>query len=200
MKKVLIAEPIYTAMTPDVYMNRIEFWKTVWGNDVPQGFYRAMPLVMGPRRNIRSARDIAIRKALELDATHLFFLDDDIKVTPQILDVLLRQDKAIIGGLIHKDDGTPVIFADSPDGEVQWLSHPKSGSFECAAIGAGCMLISVAVLKRLMGLCQEKPAQWLFNYDHTKRSMDVLFCRLARSCGFTVWCWPDIPCTQIVHY
>ena len=57
------------------------------------------------------------------------------------------------------------------------------------------MLIRVDVLKVLAA-----QHRWLFNYDETGRSMDVTFCRMARAAGFGVYCWPDIPCTQVKHY
>jgi len=195
MDKILIAEPIYTAMRPDVYFNRIAFWKSVWANDVAQGFYDARAVVMGPRRAIRDARDLALQMALQNKATHLFFMDDDILVPPHILDVLHRADRAIVGGLIHKDDGTPIVFKEEGDGEVPWLDHPKKGIFECAAVGAGCMLIQTEVLQAI-----KFRQNWVFNYDKTRRTMDVLFCRQARQLGFGVACWPDIPCVQVQHY
>lgn len=202
MNKILVAEPIYHAMPPQVYFNRIAFWKDVYG-DEEQGFYKTNPMILGPRRNIRSARDLAIRKALEMKATHVFFMDDDILVPPQILGVLLRLDKPIVGGLIHKDDGTPIVFYDrmperlyEPDcGELPWLYHPREGAFECAAVAAGCMLIQSEVLHNLL-----ETDRWAFTYDETERSMDVRFCRKARKAGFSVWCWPDVPCQQIRHY
>lgn len=210
MNKILIAEPIYHAMRPEVYFNRIEFWKDVFG-DMEQGLFSAKSLVLGPRRAIRSARDEAIKTAIQQNATHLFFLDDDILVTPQILGVLLQADKHIIGGLMHRDDGVPIMFRDPPIdpippgysadgefGELLWLDHPTEGIFTCSAVGAGCMLIRVDTLIALRAELPEP--KYLFNYDSTSRSMDVNFCRTAKKSGFGVWCWPDVPCTQVKHY
>lgn len=200
MDKILIAEPIYSGMRPDVYLNRIAFWRNVWANDVAQGFYDARPIVMGPRRAIRDARDVAIRTALEHQATHLFFMDDDILVPSHILDVLHRADLPIVGGLMHKDDGTPIVFKEERDGEVSWLDHPKNGIFDCAAVGSGCMLIQTEVLQAIQSDNVHPEYDWIFNYDSTRRTMDVIFCRRARQLGFTVGCWPDIPCVQVQHY
>ena len=121
--KVLVAEPIYSALRPDVYFNRLHFWKAAWGWEpsphpmrwvrgngevTPDDFqYTARTTVMGPRRGIRDARDRAIAMAIAEGATHLFFLDDDILVPPQILTELLLCDKPIVGGLMHRDDGHP---------------------------------------------------------------------------------------------
>lgn len=213
--KILIAQPIYHGLRPDVYANRVEFWQETFSDKD----YTVQSLVMGPRRPIRSARHYAIEKAIERKATHLLFLDDDILVPPTILECLLDVDEDIVGGLMHRDDGTPIVFQAfsevrgmwvkdsggighsvdiSDGGEVPWLDHPKTGAFECAAVGAGCMLIRVDVLRKMTSSLAEPG--FLFNYDATARSMDVLFCRKARQQGFSVWCWPVVPCIQVKHY
>lgn len=209
MHKILIAEPIYQALVPDVYHNRIWFWRDVWVKDAIQR-YHARPITLGPRRAIRSARDVAIREAIANGATHVMFLDDDIKTPPDILSLLLDANKPIIGGLIHRDDGAPIVFrlgtetdnseamllyAGHEVGETVWRDHPKTGVFGCAAVGAGCMLIRAEVLHNII-----ETDRWAFNYDDTERSMDVRFCRRARKAGFSVWCYPDKPCEQIKHY
>lgn len=191
VQKILVAEPIYSAMRPEVYANRLEFWAYMSKHSGA----RLISLILGPRRSIRSARQIAVQMAMEKAASHLFFMDDDILVQPDILQQLLRVDKPIVGGLMHRDDGDPIVFQEASIGEVAWRDHPKSGAFECLAVGAGCMLIRREVLETL-----SPRRRFLFNYDESERSMDVLFCRMARDAGFSVWCWPDDPCTQVRHY
>jgi hypothetical protein len=109
MNKILIAEPIYSAMPPSVYFNRIAFWKETFAED-ERGFgpNHVRSMVIGPRNGIRIARDKAVRAALEHKATHLFFMDDDILVPPDILSNLLAVDQPIVGGLIHRDNGGSV--------------------------------------------------------------------------------------------
>lgn len=204
MDKILVAEPIYSALRPEVYANRIKFWMQTFVAE-SAGTYRVNSVVMGPRRSIRSARDEAIKVALGLRATHLFFIDDDIILPDHILNILRLQDKPVVGGLIHRDDGAPIVFQKPAgslkdyltvdSGEMVWEDHPEKGVFECAAVGAGCMLIQTEVLHNLV-----ETDRWAFNYDETERSMDVRFCRKARAAGFSVWCWPDNPCVQINHY
>lgn len=193
MDRILVAEPVYAGMDPRVYANRMDFWKTVWMQD--NELYKAASVVLGPRRNIRSARDIAIQIARS-KGTHLLFLDDDILTPFNLLRQLHELNLPIVGGLIHKDDRSPVVFQDVDGGEVPWVDHPKKGVFECAAIGAGAMLIKVEVLNKVL-----ESNRWAFTYDDTtERSMDIRFCRIARSLGFTVHCWPDTPCVQLKFY
>lgn len=209
--KVLVCEPIYLGLHPSVYMSRIRFWSKLQSHRI-LGDYKVNPLVIGPRENIRTARTKAIREAIKSAATHVLFMDDDIQVPANILKELLILDKDIVGGLMHKDDGTPIVFRDPDapegkgvqatsilgDGETAWVDHP-SDAFECAAVGAGCMLVKTNVFVEVItrfslftGMC--------FNYDETPRTMDVRFCRMARSIGKEVWCLPDPPCIQIRHY
>lgn len=210
--KVLVCEPIYLGLHPSVYVSRIKFWSKLQVHRT-LGDYKVNPLVIGPRENIRTARTKAIREAMKSAATHVLFMDDDIQVPENILEELLVVNKDIVGGLMHKDDGTPIVFRDpdAPDGkgvqdtsipgksEIAWIEHPRSAAFECAAVGAGCMLVKTSVFVQVItrfslftGMC--------FNYDETPRTMDVRFCRMARTIGKEVWCLPDPPCIQIPHY
>jgi hypothetical protein len=230
MYKVLVAEPIYHAVPPAVYHNRIIMWRTTFRNEIGEepneldtdSFllgqtysrivkYRARPYTIGPRENIRTARDKAIRVALQENATHLFFLDDDILTPPAIIPALLALDKPIVGALVHRDNGDPLVWreprasdpiagiqaylnSDADIGEILWRDHPKTGVFECAATAVGCMMIKVEVIQSL------NDTRWVFNYDETERSMGVRFCRFAQKHGWTVWCAPDVLCKQVQHY
>jgi GT2 family glycosyltransferase len=175
--------------------------------DEHNDIYLTASFVLGPKHAIRGARDLAIRKALELKATHLFFLDDDITTPRDILARLLECDKPIVGALVHRDNGDPLVWrepkisdpigaiqsyldTDQDIGELVWYDHPKTGVFECAAVAVGCMLIKTEVLQSL------NDTRWIFNYDETERSMGVRFCRFAQKHGWTVWCLPDSECVQ----
>lgn len=199
---ILIAEPIYEGMKPAVYFNRISFWGcTADGRKtkLPDGKHTVnfvvKPMVMGPRKAIRIARAEAIVAALDNRCSHLLFIDDDVLVPQDILSRMLMVDADIVGGLMNRDDGTPLVFKAMPDGgEVPWLDHPKDAAFECAAVAAGCMLIKTKVLRAMA------TEGWVFNYDESSRSMDVRFCRNAGALGFEVWCLPNPPCEQVKHY
>lgn len=201
--RVLIAEPIYHALEPLVYGNRIKFWDDVLGRCGRQGLYDANSLILGPRRNIRSARAEAIRIAREKKASHIFFLDDDVLVPEHILELLLRVDQDIVGGLMHKDDGNPIVFRKELwDGlPAHWTDYPQTlQPFECGGVGAGCMLIKISVFDRLDTASPNYGDMWYFNYDETGKSMDIRFCRNAMSVGAKVWCVPFPECQQLSHY
>lgn len=210
MKRVIVAEPIYSAMRPEVYFNRIAFWKHCFNpifrmdpetnRTTMERLYIVKPMILGPRQSIRNARDLAITAAIDGHATHLFFVDDDVLIRPTIMESLLLADKPVIGVKLYKDDGMPTVYRGIFDGSGQqigeepWIDHPKDGPFECSAIGAGCMLIKVEVLTAVRTFFMGQ--QYLFNYNNSRCSMDVLFCNMVRQCGYTVWCWFDDECMQ----
>jgi glycosyltransferase involved in cell wall biosynthesis len=215
ISRVLIAEPIYHALVPLVYGNRIKFWKNVFiGEYVAEQLvaefgvvsntvvsYDVNSLIMGPRRNIRSARATAIKMAREKKASHVLFIDDDILVPEDILERLLRVDKDIVGGLMHRDDGMPIVFTKPPEGWLHWEDHPKDRPFQCGGVGAGCMLIKTSVFDKIDKLSVGLQCRiWYFTYDQGPASMDLLFCRTAIRAGCEVWCLPDPPCQQLSHY
>lgn len=199
--RVLVAEPIYLGMSPAVYFNRIAFWKSIFeGDNRPDRTYSVKPLVMGPRESIRNARDKAIKIATNYNATHILFIDDDVKVPENILESMLSIDKDVVGGLMKSDNGKPIVFRATQSGsEGVWLDHPKDTPFECAAVGAGCMLIKMSAIYRLLN-SEYRPQHWLFNYDPSDRSMDVLFCRMIVNSGGSIWCLPEPACEQVQHY
>jgi GT2 family glycosyltransferase len=194
-----------------VVANRKPFWKQVWTKDtlkyntvdginyVAQA-YDENSLVMGPRRNIRSARAEGIKIAREKKASHIFFLDDDILTPPDILFRLLEVNQDIVGGLMHKDDGMPIVFRIEAFGtnNDHYTDHPKDVPFRCGGVGAGCMLIRMSVFDKMD---RSWPGSlWYFNYDETGMSMDYRFCQRAMFAGCEVWCLPDPPCQQLSHY
>ncbi len=212
--KILIAEPIYQGLVPQVYANRIAFWEKTFQrqylvgsgmtiNGISSGLvkqYMVNPMPIGPRNAIRLARQKAIAEALASGATHILFMDDDVIVPPTILGDLLRVDGDVVGGLMYKDDGSPIVFRSTCTfSEEPWFDHPTDKAFECAAVGAGCMLINMAVIEKIRK-SPYSPEHWLFNYDVTDRSMDVLFCRMVHNAGGSVWCLPHPICKQIKHY
>jgi GT2 family glycosyltransferase len=138
--------------------------------------------------------------AREKKASHILFLDDDILVPHDILQSLLYVNKDIVGGLMHKDDGMPIVFRKRMIGtpEDYWTDHPDNVPFECGGLGAGCMLIKTSVFDALDGIFPG--THWYFNYDEGGRSMDLRFCEMATIAGCEIWCVPYPPCQQLSHY
>lgn len=188
--RILLAIPIYEAVKPLAYFHHIAFHRHV-GVASAEGRYKCTSKVIGPRKSIRLIRNDSVRVAIEVGATHLMFLDDDILPPANLIDLLLAVDKPIVGAVVRRSDGVPIVFRGGVDGEVPWIDHPKSGAFECWAIGTGAILIATEVFARLR-------APW-FRFDETERTMDVNFCRSAQAAGIPIWCSADAASQQLVH-
>jgi hypothetical protein len=132
-------------------------------------------------------RELLAEQALEMGASHLFFLDSDMAFPPDTLNRLLAHGKPIIGanavtrkGLIHPNaggfDGLPVY------------SGGKAGIEKVLTVGAGCLLIDCEVFKAL-----EKP--WFMFYYRPgigHGGEDAYFCRNADVIGFETWIDHDL--------
>lgn len=183
--RILLCMPVVTGVTPKPYFHQAHMWMHI-GRSEPK--YRVNPAIIGPRRSPRDIRNNAGRTAVSGNYTHLFFLDDDILPPANIVDLLLDADKPIIGGLVRKDDGLPIVFKE--DGS-RWPDCPRTGIFKCGRVGLGVMMIKAEVL---MTLCYP----WFF-FRRNDNTMDVNFCDMAQDAGIEVWCSAEAECEQIRH-
>lgn len=125
------------------------------------------------------SRNKAVRHALDGDYTHLCFLDSDMHLPADTLDRLLGHGKPIVGAsYVRRCE--PYDLLGRP--LTTWGGGPL---VEVAELPTGCLLINVAVLRRM-----EWP--WFrFEYgaEYGERvSEDIWFCRKARDLGMSVWC------------
>ena len=133
--------------------------------------------------------------ALDLGATHLFFLNNDATIEPSTVPVLLeaarRRPRAIFG--------PKIVYADEPDrvwsagGTVRrpWMEnqHLDRGAPSESVTGArrvdwttGCAFFVLAGTFRLIGPLSEEYFLYLEDLD---------WCMRARSIGIETWCVPD---------
>lgn len=125
-------------------------------------------------------RERIAERALEMEATHLFFVDSDMKFTSNVLSKLLAHDKDIVGALYYRryEPKTPVF-------NVRYETLPNR-IFVQNTLAAGCMLIKMEVFKKL-------PKPWFFLGTETlPLGEDVYFCRKAREHGVQMWCDPTL--------
>ncbi len=202
MNKVLICTPIVTGVGPKAYHSHCMMWKHIGQQSVYSASemgveavagrpYGAGQFVEGPRKSPRLIRNAAVKLLLESEATHLFFLDDDMIVKPNIVGLLLAADKPIVGALVHRNDGSPLVWERHFDGERPMYGHPATGVFPCYAVALGAMMIKREVF-------EEMREPWFF-FERNGRTMDVNFCKEARAVDFLSWCSADAACGQILH-
>lgn len=142
--------------------------------------------------NIRASeicygRYIAAHTALQLDCSHLLFIDSDMKFPSDALRRLLAHQKDVVG-ITYSQRRSPRGFTHlSLDGS-QMIPGPL---FEVRSLGCGLMLIDIKVLQKL-----NPPYFWPVFYpnralpdgSHAHASEDVVFCEEARTQGFHLWC------------
>ena len=97
------------------------------------------------------ARNIMCSKALQMGCTHLFFLDSDIIVKPETLQMLYGENMPIVSAC-YLNRGPPYeIVANINNRPVSHkiLEEHRNQLYEVEQIGCGCVLIDTRVLHRL---------------------------------------------------
>lgn len=139
---------------------------------------------------IASMRNRIAKKALEINATHLLFVDYDMYFSPEAIDALLRHDKDIVGATYNfrseklKSTAVPL----EAEGQVHPDELPKE-LFKCAAIGTGLLLIKTEVFRKM-------PAPWfMFGYTESGDLLygeDTFFAQMAIKADFDVYADPTL--------
>lgn len=138
-----------------------------------------------PARN----RNIVIQKAIELDCTHVFFLDDDIAVPKDALMRLLEHKHLdVITGLYVKRNfpHEPIIFDEAyNDGKCKFhfLEDGENGLIPIVNCGLGLCLIKIEVFKAL-----EEPWIRLGETEKDHWGDDIGFFNRVREKGFKLYC------------
>lgn len=147
------------------------------------------------RMSIDTARNNAAKIALETQADYLMFIDDDVLIPNNTLDLLLKADKDIVAGLVvirgmpfnnmafkFDDPNHLVYYNDLPlvrpcNGEEKHIMYdikcddchltPLEELVKVDAVGFSCCLIKTDVLKVL------EPPYFITGVNHTE---DIYFC------------------------
>jgi hypothetical protein len=127
--------------------------------------------VIGNGAFIELARNIFAKKMLDEfpDATHLFFIDADLKFEPRAFIGLLQANLPICAGVYRRRQepvSYPFVPADNPDGGGLWFVNDW---LQCNRVPTGFLCISRQVLiemaedaKKLDIAGQNGPVPWLF--------------------------------------
>lgn len=158
--------------------------------------------------HIHQLREHIAKRALEVEADYLMFIDSDMVFPPDGITKLLSRDKEIIGADYHhkflpkrsvtKVDPTklkPDQMIDDPlwhGHKILALDNKPKELFEVRAVGTGFMLIKTEVFKKI-----SPPWFWFDLKDNQMQGEDVWFCERAHEAGFSVWCDPTIPIEHI---
>ena len=138
-----------------------------------------------PARN----RNVIIKQALDMDCTHIFFIDDDVVIPPDGLMKLLARDKDIVSGLylMRNHPHYPIAFDFAEeDGKCRHLvlnnGHQADDLIEIVAAGLGCLLVKTDVFRAMDG-----PWIRLGELESDMWCDDLGFFKRAREANFQSW-------------
>ena len=165
------------------FARRADFYDYLAQLEKPAGTIMTAAHGQSPARN----RNIMIRSALENNATHCLFLDDDMAFKPNLLNQLLAHDKDIVSGLylMRNFPHNPVMFDKAyTDGRCRFsfLSPGKQGLVEVVNIGLGACLIKTDVFRNM-------PEPWITLGEAEKDHWcdDISFFNRARRAGYKMY-------------
>lgn len=116
--------------------------------------------------------------------THILFFDSDMTLPSNGLQMLLEDDKDIVGGLCftRRLPVEPTVYESiiKEDKELyrNLYSYPRDSVFETDATGGACLLVKKDVFLKM-----EHP--W-FEFKH-HFGEDIYFCRKAKELGYKIW-------------
>lgn len=148
---------------------------------------------------VHDARNKIVEKALEENASHVLFIDSDLKFPPWAMDMLVDQKKDIVAGVYVSKQipHMPLVSKKTTNGKLRVVTDfPRDRVFEADAIATGFMLINMDVIKKI------KPPYFSFDgeFNGTKLGEDYYFCLKARDAGFKVYADPRLELAHIGDY
>lgn len=139
---------------------------------------------------IPDQRTDIVRQALGWNATHILWIDSDMRFPKESLSHLLARNKPIIAANYSGRRGvfgtTALRRIDDPPFEVVYTYPTSKGIEEVDAVGMGLMLTSTEVFKKLpepwfdMRWVKDAAGVWKLGGE------DIAFCTAARKNGFPV--------------
>jgi hypothetical protein len=165
------------------------FWGSVCDLERPAGWQ----VVPGRGSSVASNRNLIVRRALELEAEHVFFLDDDLVFNNQVLlRLLARNVEAVVGlSLRRQPDFEPLWFhTNQPTLDSMVRTLPTDGALmRLAAATSGGLLVKTDVFRRI------EPPWWTlgqFEGRADEWNDDLDFCRKLAAAGVPLYGDPSV--------
>ena len=151
---------------------------------------------------IAENRVVCAVQALNNKSDYMLFIDDDMVFPPETLDILIKQDKDIIGpayrGRTIESKRTAALLEGGFVDLDETTEDKYKKTFECNAKGTGVLLIKMEIFKKM-----KRP--W-FDFIYDKKvgictlGEDYFFCKKAKELGYKVWCDPTIRIGHLGDY
>lgn len=151
--------------------------------------------ILGFGTYVNNNRTLLVHKAVEMKATHILFVDSDMRFPPDALERLLVHKKDIVGANYQARTNSETTAR--KDGKFVPLG--KQGIEEVDTMGFGLILIDLNVftspIRSVPPNCFSMPFDTSIGLFVGE---DVYFCTMARDKGFRVWVDHDLS-NQVKH-
>ena len=205
MTKVHFMTPCYGGQITEVCFNSYLQWSVI----ATKNNIDFQIDTLSNESNVNRARNTCASKFLSGDATHLMFVDADIKFNPTDVVKLLTHDKDIVGGIYPQKTLPPKMVVNTIDNGKR-----EGNLIEVGTIGTGFMLIKRTVFEKLIeeGATPYNDQMELINnnqYDFFQCTIDSRgryltedwsFCRRWRQVGGEVWADLDIALEHVGYF
>ena len=153
---------------------------------------------------VYSSRNELAKRAIEMGADYVFWLDSDMTFEPDVLQKMFKtiqeNNVDILTGVYFRrvPPFTPVLFEklDMTENGCEWAEFkelPETGLFEVAGCGFGCVLMKTEIFINVF----LKYGTFFNPVEGTGE--DLSFCWRARECGYKIVCDPTIPLGHVGH-
>lgn len=179
-------------------------------DQVPYMFAQSLALLQKPEDStlamragslVYSSRDYLARKAVEMDADYVFWMDSDMvfptNTLTRLIDFLETGKHTFVTGLYFRrvPPYSPVLFdtLEFYGEDCSWSEFHKMPDipFEVGACGFGCVLMKTDVIFDVQG----KFDKMFTPIGNTGE--DIAFCWRAREAGHHIFCDPSIICGHV---
>ena len=205
MTKVHFMTPCYGGQITEVCFNSYLQWSII----ATKNNIDFQIDTLSNESNVNRARNTCASKFLSGDATHLMFVDADIKFNPTDVVKLLTHDKDIVGGIYPQKTLPPKMVVNTIDNGKR-----EGNLIEVGTIGTGFMLIKRTVFEKLIeeGATPYNDQMELINnnqYDFFQCTIDSRgryltedwsFCRRWRQVGGEVWADLDVALEHVGYF
>jgi len=185
--------PVNRDIDPKVYQNHMGALSYTLIKNVARVEHFIMPV----GKVIDKARNITALAALKQNPTHLFWVDQDVKIWPHAIEKLLAHKKKIVAGIYYVKGYPyhPCMFkkdmSQASYNKYNYMDNYTEGLNSVDLTGFGCMLIETEVFRDL-------PYPW-FRILRTNTTEDVYFCELALIHNYNIYVDTNIKCRHITE-
>ena len=151
---------------------------------------------------LHAGRNKMVVEALDFGASHILFMDDDMKFPMDTIARMFLADKDVVAANATTKEIPAKPTAITLDGEILWTKNDSTGLEECKSVGTGIMMVKAEVFRKIKMpwfdfMWKDEPRFYdpeKSKEDHTLEleGEDRNFCGKARKAGFKIYIDHDI--------